>query len=150
MNILFGLVVLTGLTMIVLIYRSGRAPARSFLCCERLQNSSCDYRRFALSDPSDISSPETALLWATQISALQFVSDREPRGVSYTPLKLIYLGLARTYPELHDGFTFHHWVGFYVRLGLFRFEDDAIHLTRGGYRLLEYLDDPMLRETASR
>ncbi len=93
----------------------------------------------ALPIPNDVSHPDHVVIWATQIPALRFVYDREPRGANYTPLKLIYLEMARRYPEIHDGCTFQRWVEFYIREGLFHFEDDAIHITAAGRELLSLL-----------
>ena len=99
--------------------------------------------------PSEVFQGSETLIWNTQIPALRFVCDREPRGAYYTPLKLIYIELARRYPEMFDGRTFQGWVEFYVRIGLFRFEDDAIHITCAGRKLLDYLVGRMAGDSAT-
>jgi hypothetical protein len=100
---------------------------------------------FPFSAPSDVFEADETLIWNTQIPALRFVCNREPRGAYYTPLKLTYIELARRYPEIYDGRTFQGWVEFYVRIGLFRFEDDAIHMTAAGRELLDFLVGRMAR-----
>ena len=140
MEVLLIFTFLSGIAMIVFIYRCGRAPAHRSGSDELLAElHRKDDVSLALPDPSDMSHPDNCLIWTTQIPALRFVSDREPRGVYCSPLTLIYLELSRRYPEIYDGRTFRGWVEFYVRMGVFRFEDDAIHITRAGNELLDYL-----------
>ncbi len=102
-----------------------------------------------LPHPADALQPDQALIWSTQIPALRFVSDREPRGAYYTPLRLIYIESARRYPEIYDGCTFQNWVEFYVRRGLLHFEDDAIHITAAGRELLGMLERSTPSESAA-
>ncbi len=136
MNLLFFVVFVGGVGAIVFIYRCGRSPVVA-------GTSKTDKVTFNLpmGELTEISAPETVLLWSTQVAALRFLSNREPRGSFYTPLKLIYIELARQYPEIYEGGTFQNWVEFNVRVGLFRFKDDAIHITRAGNELLEYLEN---------
>jgi hypothetical protein len=54
-------------------------------------------------------------------------------------LKPIYVELARSYPEIYDGHTFHDWGQLLVDLDLFRVDAKRIHITSSGRALLEML-----------
>lgn len=94
--------------------------------------------------PSD---PDRTFIWSTQIPALRFVCQHEPQGVCCADLKPIYLGLARHYPEIYDGHTFHEWGQSFVDLGLFRVQDKCIHITASGRALLDMLRPLRKRRT---
>lgn len=83
--------------------------------------------------------PGETIIWSTQIRALRFVCKHEPRGTSCADLKPIYVELARRYPEIYDGHTFHDWGQLLVDLDLFRVEAKRIHITSSGRALLEML-----------
>lgn len=145
LDVCLMLVILFCLAMVVVSVLKERASLQSAPAPARVAKAPVEggeehHADFPLPDLSELSQRDRILMWATQMPALRFVSDREPHGAYYTPLKLVYIGLAREYPEIYDGRTFQEWVEFLVRNGLFRFEDDAIHITRGGVELLELLN----------
>jgi hypothetical protein len=95
--------------------------------------------------------PDRRLIWSTQIPALRFVCEHEPQGASCADLKPIYIELARRYPEIYDGHTFHDWGQLLVDLDLFRVEAKYVHITPAGRTLLEMLvaaTRPQTREVA--
>lgn len=104
--------------------------------------------QFPVPSMLDVCHADQRLLWSTQIPALRFVSAHEPRGAYYAPLRLVYIGLAHQYPELYDGQSFQNWVEFCVAVGVFHFEDDAIHITSAGRELLEFLMNSQARQNA--
>jgi hypothetical protein len=83
--------------------------------------------------------PGETIIWSTQIRALRFVCGQEPQGTSCADLKPIYVELARRYPEIYDGHTFHGWGQLLVDLDLFRVEAKRVHITSSGRALLEML-----------
>ena len=80
-----------------------------------------------------------ALIWRTQIPALRMVCEHELRGVPCADLNPVYLELARRYPEMYDGYTFHDWGQLLVDLDLIRVKTKQAHITRAGRALLEWL-----------
>jgi hypothetical protein len=87
----------------------------------------------------DLADPGGTLIWSTQIPALQFVRDHEPRGTPCTNLKPIYADLARRYPEIYAGYNFHDWGQLLVDLDLFRVEAEWVHITQAGRAFLNKL-----------
>lgn len=77
MNLLFFVVVVGGVGAIVFIYRCGRPPVMA----EAGEMGKVTFN-LPVGELTEISAPETALLWSTQIAALRFLSNREPRGPS--------------------------------------------------------------------
>ena len=91
--------------------------------------------------------PDRTLIWSTQIPALRFMCEHEPQGTSCADLKPVYVELARRYPEIYDGHTFHEWGQSLVDLDLFRVEAKYIHITSSGRALLEMLVGVTKRQT---
>ncbi len=154
MDVFSIIVIASGVAVVVLLGCGNRKPrpvtSRSSSGSARVREKvSAEDRTpaFALSVPCDIFHTDQSVIWSTQVPVLRFVLDREPRGSYYTPLKLIHIELARRYPELYDGHTFQEWVEFLIRMGVFHFEDDAIHLTQFGREVLEFLEAAMRRQT---
>ncbi len=93
-------------------------------------------------DPVEIAGK---LIWRTQIPALRAVC-KQPQGVSCATLKPIYVELARRYPEIYDGYTFHDWGQLLVDMGLFYVQHQQIHITPAGRALIERLVGSMPRQ----
>ena len=89
--------------------------------------------------PCDVADPGETIIWSTQIPALRFVYEHEPQGASCADLKPMYVELARRYPEIYDGHTFHDWGQLLVDLDIFNVQDKCIHLTPRGRALLDML-----------
>ena len=88
---------------------------------------------------TDAADPAGELIWITQIPALRFVCDHEPQGAFCADLKPFYVDLARRYPEICDGYSFHDWGQLLLDLDVFRVEETRVHITPEGRDLLETL-----------
>jgi hypothetical protein len=100
-----------------------------------------------LLDSFDVADPGGTIIWSTQIPALRFLCEHEPQGASCADLKPIYVELARRYPEIYDGHTFHDWGQLLVDLDVLRVEEKRIHITAAGRSLLHTVVAARLRET---
>ncbi len=82
---------------------------------------------------------DSAILWDTQVPALQQIATGGIRGVQVTKLRRYFSGTARQYPELYEGVYFEQWVRFLedaelVTLGA----DDRIIITPQGLEFLKF------------
>ncbi len=78
--------------------------------------------------------------------ALQFVYKHEPQGTTSATLKPIFVELSLRYPEIYDGYSFHHWGQLLVDLDIFRVQGKFIHITPAGRALLDVLAAAMRRQ----
>ena len=69
-------------------------------------------RRFSGISIADAFDSDHALLWETQMPALELISRGGERGVPYERLLPLYNRSARCYPELYEGSSFQRWVEF--------------------------------------
>ena len=76
--------------------------------------------------------PERFMLWDTQLPLLEQLSSAGPKGCSLAQLYSFYLQLAARYPELYEGSSFEHWLGFLAASELVRLETDQGYITAEG------------------
>jgi hypothetical protein len=81
--------------------------------------------------------PDHAILWSTQIPALQLIRNAGPRGVSYHRLFCCYERTAQHYPELYDGCSFAQWLFFLQGAELITVSTYRIKITRTGRYFLD-------------
>ncbi len=92
-------------------------------------------RIFHLMSIADAFDPERAMLWETQVPALQLISS----GVPAARLFLFYARYPRNYPELFEDTTFEEWLQFLKRSNLVTVEQGEIRLTAEGVEFLHSL-----------
>jgi len=76
--------------------------------------------------------PERFMLWDTQLPLLEQLRSAGPKGYSLAQLYSFYLQLATRYPELYEGSSFEHWLGFLAASELVRLESDQGYITAEG------------------
>ena len=76
--------------------------------------------------------PERFMLWDTQLPLLEQLSSAGPKGCALAQLYAFYLRLSRRFPELYEGSSFEHWLGFLVASELVRLETDHSYITTEG------------------
>ena len=92
--------------------------------------------------------PERYVLWDTQLPLLQQLASAGAKGNSLAQLHSFYLQLARRYPELYEGSSFEHWLGFLSMCELVRLDTERASITSEGRQFLrEFLK---CREAAGR
>ena len=80
--------------------------------------------------------PERFMLWDTQLPLLEQLAAA-PKGCSLAQLYSFYLQLSRRYPELYEGSSFEHWLGFLVASELVRLETDRGFITTEGRQFVQ-------------
>lgn len=93
-------------------------------------------RPFTLSllEPAD---PAHALLWSTQVPALQLLRDAGAHGLKYEEAYGAYGRAARKYPELYEGSSFAQWLLFLEKHELISLAWSRVKLTGHGQQFLE-------------
>ena len=81
--------------------------------------------------------PERFMLWDTQLPLLEQLSSAGPKGCALAQLYAFYLQLCRLFPELYEGSSFEHWLGFLVASELVRLETDHGYLTAEGRQFVQ-------------
>ena len=81
--------------------------------------------------------PERFMLWDTQLPLLEQLNAAGPKGCSLEQLYCFYAQLARRYPELYEGSTFEHWLGFLGGAELVRLETDHGYITAEGRQFVQ-------------
>src|SRR5512142_1636310 len=82
---------------------------------------------------------DSAILWDTQVPALQQIATGGTRGVQVTKLRRYFSGTARRYPELYEGVYFEQWVRFLEDAELVTIgADDRIIITPQGLEFLKF------------
>ncbi len=84
----------------------------------------------------------SAVLWDTQIPALQVICSAGPKGVHFGRVRRVYAMSARRYPELYDGTSFEQWLRFLAEAELITFQEDRIAITAQGRQFLKYRVTP--------
>ena len=92
-------------------------------------------RVFHLMNIADAFDPERAVLWESQVPALQLIFN----GVPAARLFLFYARYPRQYPELFEDTTFEEWLQFLKRSNLITVEQGEIRLTAEGVEFLQSL-----------
>jgi hypothetical protein len=83
--------------------------------------------------------PGHALLWDTQVPALELINSGGSKGVPLQRLFSWYEGAAHTYPELYDGSSFEQWLEFLHSARLVVRNEYRVALTQEGQEFLHYL-----------
>jgi hypothetical protein len=119
--------VLTFLTM------QGRAKDRIESGADARQGES-----FAVFSVAQAFDPDYAVIWDTQLPALQLISRAGPKGMRAQQLCPFYNQSARCYPELYDGSSFGSWLEFLEKEQLIRKKTTRVFITAEGQEFLEY------------
>jgi len=85
-----------------------------------------------------------AIIWETQIPALQLISSAGRRGVGLLRLYAWHLAFARHYPELCDGSTFWQWLEFLESAKLATRHGYRVVLTAEGSTFMQYRITPQI------
>lgn len=105
------------------------------------KESTADAKRsepFAVFSLAQAFDPEYALIWDTQLPALQLIDNAGTKGIRTQQLSPFYARSARSYPELYDGSSFGSWLEFLEREQLIRKKTTRVFITAEGHELLEY------------
>ncbi len=81
--------------------------------------------------------PERFMLWDTQLPLLEQLYSAGPKGCSLAQMYSFYAQLARRYPELYEGSTFEHWLGFLAAAQLVRLETEHGYITADGRQFVQ-------------
>jgi len=81
--------------------------------------------------------PERSMLWDTQLPLLEQLCSAGPKGCPLAQLYSFYLQLARRFPELYEGSSFEHWLGFLAAAELVRLEPDRGYVTAQGRQFVQ-------------
>jgi hypothetical protein len=82
---------------------------------------------------------DSAILWDTQVPALQQIATGGTRGLAVAKLRRFFSGTARQYPELYEGVYFEQWVRFLEDAELVIIAtDDRIIITPQGLAFLKF------------
>lgn len=82
--------------------------------------------------------PDHAIVWETQVPALELISAAGPQGVNLRRLQVWYLQSAFRYPELYDGFSFRQWLEFLEKAQLIVCHGRQALITHQGSEFLHY------------
>ncbi len=82
--------------------------------------------------------PDHAIIWETQIPALQLIASSGRDGILVRELASLYHQNARRYPELYEGSSFGNWLEFLRTSGLVKLGIAKVSLTFEGERFLRY------------
>ncbi len=99
---------------------------------------SVPHARFDLLCIEDAFDPDRAVLWETQVPALELIAKAAGYGVSFDELKSEYDAAARLYPELYEGSSFHAWLEFLIAQDLIARKMGAVAITSDGRAFLEF------------
>jgi len=82
---------------------------------------------------------DSAILWETQVPALQQIATGGTKGLPVAKLRRYFAGTARQFPELYEGVYFEQWVRFLEEAELVLIAaDDKIAITPQGLEFLKY------------
>ncbi|HXZ80116.1 MAG TPA: hypothetical protein VEG30_09320 [Terriglobales bacterium] len=81
---------------------------------------------------------DSAILWESQVCALQTTAAAGTRGIALVRFRRLYIELASRYPELYDGSSFEQWVHFLESAELISCIDYKVVITRQGQQFLKY------------
>jgi hypothetical protein len=70
---------------------------------------------FAVFSVAQAFDPDYAIIWDTQLPALQLIKRAGAKGMRAQQLHPFYVQSARCYPELYDGTSFGSWLDFLER-----------------------------------
>ena len=81
---------------------------------------------------------DCAIIWSTQVSALQLIDNAGKEGVPVKQLYPFYTRGVRGYPELYEGSNFGSWLEFLEREKLVTRIGLQVLMTRDGHKFLQY------------
>ena len=81
---------------------------------------------------------DCAIIWSTQVSALQLIDNAGRKGVPVKRLYPFYMRGVRRYPELYEGSSFGNWLEFLEREKLVTRSGLQVLITRDGHKFLQY------------
>ena len=82
---------------------------------------------------------DSAILWETQVPALQLVATGGPKGAPVTKVRRFFASTSKRYPELYEGVYFEQWVHFLEEAELVTIApDEKIAITPQGLEFLKY------------
>jgi hypothetical protein len=82
--------------------------------------------------------PEYAIIWDTQLPAMELISAAGKRGVAKHDLLFRYCKDACRYPELYDGSSFKQWLHFLESAQLIACNQTRVVLTAEGREFLHF------------
>jgi hypothetical protein len=83
--------------------------------------------------------PSHAMLWDSQVPALEVIGSGGAKGVPIQRLFAAFCETAQLYPELYDGTNFEQWLEFLQNSRLIARNDYRVALTAEGQEFLHYL-----------
>ncbi len=81
---------------------------------------------------------DCAVIWDTQVPALELIDRTGIRGLPVRQLRPVYARSARSYPELYDGSTFGSWLEFLESEQLINRSNGHLFITAEGQQFLAY------------
>ncbi|HVP51841.1 MAG TPA: hypothetical protein VMT05_07025 [Terriglobales bacterium] len=81
--------------------------------------------------------PERFMLWDTQLPLLEQLHSAGSRGCPLPQFCCFYQQLARRFPELYEGSSFEHWLGFLAAAELVRLDPDRGYITAHGHQFVQ-------------
>jgi len=81
--------------------------------------------------------PERFMIWDPQLPLLEQLRSAGPKGCPLPQFHCFYQQLARRFPELYEGSSFEHWLGFLAAAELVRLEPDRGYITPQGYQFVQ-------------
>lgn len=82
---------------------------------------------------------DSAILWDTQVPALQLIATGGPKGMPVAKMRRFFSGTAKQYPELYEGVYFEQWIHFLEGAELVLIApDEKIAITPQGLEFLKY------------
>ena len=93
---------------------------------------------FAVFSIADAFDPDYAIIWDTQLPALQLINKAGAKGMGPQQLHRSYFHSARRYPELYDGTSFERWLEFLETEKLIATRSSRVFITAEGHKFLEY------------
>ena len=82
---------------------------------------------------------DSAILWETQVPALQLIAEFGARGIPVTRMRRFFVRTAKRYPELYEGVYFEQWVRFLEEAELIILaSDEKIAITPQGLEFLKF------------
>jgi hypothetical protein len=84
---------------------------------------------------------ELALLWQTEVPALEKLKQSVAKGLSEGELRALYSNIASHYPELCDGLSFDKWVQTLERLEVIARIGDTFTITEKGLFILDFANE---------
>ncbi|HEV8523174.1 MAG TPA: hypothetical protein VGQ71_01635 [Terriglobales bacterium] len=82
--------------------------------------------------------PERAMIWETQVPALELICRSGSKGLALERLHGCYLVAARRSPELFEGCKFEQWLAFLEQERLIVSDGERATITPEGYQFVKY------------